>query len=106
MKNISRAERLDFAKRVQGDHPDEISFREFVLSELRLAIQRTELVKNEIKAIGVALKGGLIDAEMALAWLSDANGLHFIKTCEPPDLCSDDIAELRDSVVGQMGLPA
>lgn len=80
MIKTTKTEMRDFAAMVRGDHPDELAWRDFVLRELRLGIMRIELVKNEIKAIGIALKAGIIDPNLALNWLRDANGIHFLYT--------------------------
>jgi hypothetical protein len=68
----------DFAARVRGDHPDELAYREYILAELRCAHIRTKLLITEIETIGLALRVGLIDAEMAMLWLRDVNGLEFL----------------------------
>ena len=54
-------------------------FADFVLGRLRVARIRTHIVLNHINAVGVALKGGLIDGEDAIAMLGEA-GLDFIVT--------------------------
>ena len=47
----------------------------FLLAELRCAALRARLTACEIDAIGGALRGGLIDPETAVAWLSDCGVL-------------------------------
>jgi hypothetical protein len=44
---------------------------EFVLASLRCTSLRVKLIENEITAIGVALKGGLISPDMALEWAEE-----------------------------------
>ena len=47
----------------------------YLLAELRCAALRARLVACEIDAIGIALRGGLIDPETAVAWLHDCGVL-------------------------------
>lgn len=55
-----------------------VDHTQFVLAELRAARHRARLYVAEIETIGVALKGGMIDAETAVEWLADANALEFL----------------------------
>ena len=50
----------------------EASYRRYVLGQLRMAHVRARMLQNEIKAIGTAIKTGLVEPDHALAWLSEA----------------------------------
>jgi hypothetical protein len=73
MKKVS-----EFAMMVRGDHPGEIAYREYVLAELRAARTRALLVVNEIETIGIALRGGIVDADSAVEWMAGARALGFL----------------------------
>jgi hypothetical protein len=47
------------------------SRRDFVLASLRCTCLRIKLIENEITAIGMALKGGLISPDLALEWAGE-----------------------------------
>jgi hypothetical protein len=53
------------------------AFTDFTGRQLRIAFLRTAIIKNEIAAMGVALKAGLIDPENAIDHLIEigAGGL-------------------------------
>jgi hypothetical protein len=53
------------------------AFSDFTGRQLRVALLRTEIIKNEITAMVIALKAGLIDAENAIDHLIEigAGGL-------------------------------
>jgi hypothetical protein len=53
------------------------AFYDFTGCQLRIAFLRASIVKNEIAAMGVALKAGLIDPENAISHLIEigAGGL-------------------------------
>jgi hypothetical protein len=55
---------------------------EYVLAELRCAALRAKLWQNDIEAIGLALKGGLISPEQAIEALADCGCLHLVSTVE------------------------
>ena len=57
---------------------DEARHKEFLLAALRAASARARALALDIDTIGVALKGGLIGADTAVAWLHDANLLWLI----------------------------
>ncbi len=61
-----------------GRQPDNGPFCDYVLAELRCAVMRARLVALDIEAAGVALRGGMIDPETALAWLRDAGALEYV----------------------------
>jgi hypothetical protein len=42
------------------------AFYDFTGLQIRVALLRTEIIKNEISAMDVALKGGLISPEIAI----------------------------------------
>jgi hypothetical protein len=44
---------------------------DFILASLRVASLRVRIIAGEIDACGVALKGGFISPEVALAWCED-----------------------------------
>ena len=52
--------------------------REYLLAELRCASLRARLRQADIDAVGLALKGGLIDPEQALELLHDCDALHLV----------------------------
>lgn len=55
--------------------------KEYVLAELRLARKYwPQLLANKVEAIGVALRGNVIDSEAALAWLQKAEVLDLLGT--------------------------
>lgn len=55
-----------------------MSFRDFMLAELRCAALRSRLVAAEIDSIGVALRGNFITEDDAIAWLDDCGALQFL----------------------------
>jgi hypothetical protein len=57
--------------------------RDYLLAELRCAALRARLWQADIEAVGLALKGGLIDADQALELLADCDALHLVGT--PPE---------------------
>lgn len=52
--------------------------RQYLLAELRCASLRARLRQADIDAVGLALKGGLIDPEQALELLHDCDALHLV----------------------------
>jgi hypothetical protein len=74
---------MTFAEMVQGIHPDVVAYREYVLAEIRLALQRAKMLVKEIEHIGVTLGKGIIDPDMAVEWLAEANALDFLIPTEP-----------------------
>jgi hypothetical protein len=52
--------------------------REYLLAELRCAALRARLRTQDIEAVGLALKGGLIEPEQALELLADCDCLQLI----------------------------
>jgi len=57
--------------------------RDYLLAELRCAALRARLWQSDIEAVGLALKGGLIDADQALGLLADCDALHLV--APPPE---------------------
>jgi hypothetical protein len=53
---------------------------EYLLAELRCAALRARLWQADIEAVGVALRGGLISPEQAVALLADCDCLHLLGT--------------------------
>jgi len=51
--------------------------REFMLTALRAAVLKAKLIENELTAIGVSLKHGMIDPEGVMQWLHE-EGLTFL----------------------------
>lgn len=81
---MSNKSRREFAKAVRGEHTDTIAFQEYVLAQLRCSHMRARLYVNEIELIGVALKGGIVDAETALQMMHEAGTLDFLIQAEEP----------------------
>jgi hypothetical protein len=50
----------------------------FVLAQLSCAALRARLVAAEIDSAAVALRGGLIDADGAMAWMAEIGALGFM----------------------------
>ena len=59
---------------------DEMAFRDYLVSAMRVGSLRLLLSKNELDAIGTALKGGLIGTAEALDWLADLGVMPWIDT--------------------------
>jgi hypothetical protein len=78
-----------FAMMVRGDDEGEISYRKYVLAELRAARTRALLVVNEIETIGVALRGGIVDADLAVEWLRDAGAMGYLMANTDDDAVLD-----------------
>ena len=55
-----------------------MTFRDFVLAELKCAALRSRLVTAEIDSVGVALRGKFITEGDAIAWLDDCGALQFV----------------------------
>jgi hypothetical protein len=53
-------------------------FTDYLLAELRCAALRARLLHNDIAAVDVALKAGLIDADSALEHLADCGVLRLV----------------------------
>jgi hypothetical protein len=51
---------------------------EYLLAELRCASLRARLWQADIEAVGLALRGGLIEPEQALGLLHDCDALHLV----------------------------
>jgi hypothetical protein len=60
---------------MSGPQPDEeeTTHKSFLLNALRAASLRCKTMEADITTIGVALKGDLIGADTAVAWIKDAN---------------------------------
>lgn len=54
------------------------SFQDYLLAELRVASLRLQLEQCDIDAIGLALKGGLITPDQAIALLHDCDVLRLV----------------------------
>jgi hypothetical protein len=52
--------------------------RDYLLAELRCAVLRAKLWQQDIEAVGLALKGGLIDPDQALDLLHDCDALDLV----------------------------
>ena len=61
---------------------EEAQHKEFILAALRAASARARAIPLDIDTIGVALKGGLIGADTAVAWIHDA-GLMWLVGANP-----------------------
>ena len=55
-----------------------MTFRDFVLAELKCAALRSRLVTTQIDSIGVALRGNFITEDDAIAWLDECGALQFV----------------------------
>jgi hypothetical protein len=55
-----------------------MTFRDFILAELKCAALRSRLVTAELDSIGVALAGNFITEDDAIAWLDECGGLQFV----------------------------
>ena len=60
-------------------------YRAYVLAELRCAVLRARLNENDLTAIAIALKAGLIDTEHALEHLHDCGVLRLVAPPSAPD---------------------
>ena len=56
------------------------TFVDFLLAELACAAIRARLLTAEIDSAAVALRGGLIDADGAMAWMAEIGALGLIAT--------------------------
>jgi len=81
---VSHKDSREFAAYVRGDHPHQVSYKRYVLGQLRAARSRARLAMVEIDSIGVALKSGAIDPDQALADLAAIGSLPFMQPSEPP----------------------
>jgi hypothetical protein len=57
--------------------------RKLLLQALRIAHQQFKIALNVIDTIGVGLKAGLIDPDIALEWLRDEALIDYV-SLEPP----------------------
>ena len=71
---------------------EEAQHKEFILAALRAASARARAIPLDIDTIGVALKGGLIGADTAVAWIHDA-GLMWLVGPIPAEVGRVAIAE-------------
>jgi hypothetical protein len=58
-------------------------FSEYLLAEFRCASLRARILQADIEAVGLALKGGIISADQALALLDDCDALRIVG--RPPE---------------------
>ena len=58
-------------------------FTEYLLAELRCAAMRARVLQFDIEAVGIALQGGLVTPDQALALLHDVDALRLVGT--PPE---------------------
>jgi hypothetical protein len=56
---------------------------EYVLAELRCAALRARLAACDIDTIGIALRGGAIDADIAIELLVDCGALSYLQPMSP-----------------------
>ena len=59
---------------------DSTGFRDYLLAEMRCAVMRVHIQQADIEAIGIALKGGLVTPDQALALLDDVDVLRLVGT--------------------------
>jgi hypothetical protein len=62
----------------QVNNAETMSFRDYLLAELRCASLRAKILQSEIDAIGIALKGGMVTAEQAIVLMHGVDLLRFI----------------------------
>ena len=55
----------------------------YLLAELRCAALRPRLAACEIDGISIALRGGMIDSDTAVAWLHDCGVLDYVTPAPP-----------------------
>jgi hypothetical protein len=60
------------------DDPTEDQHKEFLLSALRAASLRAKMMDADLTTIGVALRGGMIGADTAVAWIRDSGLLWIV----------------------------
>lgn len=63
-------------------------FCNYLLAELRCAALRARILQADIEAVGLALKGGIITPDQALALLDDVDALRLVGT--PPEGLADE----------------
>jgi hypothetical protein len=68
-----------------------MTFRDFLLAELKCAELRVRLMTAEIDRIDVALRGDFITTDDAIAWLDECGGLQYV--APTPQSTDDDRAE-------------
>jgi len=69
---------LDTTKAPSSQAESGPSFHDYLLAEMRCASLRARILQHEIDAIGLALKGGAISADPALALMHDIDLLRLI----------------------------
>ena len=77
---VSDRQRKEAVKEFRDEHEN---YKQYVLAELRIARKRAALLVEEIDHIGKYLGLNVIDCSTALAWLSDAKALEFLRPTEP-----------------------
>jgi hypothetical protein len=63
-------------------------FTEYLIAELRCAALRAKLWQNDIAAIAIGLKAGLISADAAIAHLWDCDALRLVAPSSTATLVS------------------
>jgi hypothetical protein len=53
-------------------------YRDYALAEIRCAALRAKLMVNDLTAIGIALKAGLITPDQAIECLADRDAVHLV----------------------------
>jgi hypothetical protein len=56
---------------------------EYLLAELRCAALRARLAACDIDAIGIALRAGIVDPDVAFEWLHECNALSYVQPMPP-----------------------
>jgi hypothetical protein len=59
-----------------------MSFRDYMLAELKCAALRSRLITAETDGIEVALRAELINTDEAIAWLHDCGAMQFVAVRE------------------------
>ena len=60
----------------------------YLLAEIECAVLRAKLLENDLRAIGLALKGHLIDADAAVEYLWHCDALRLVAPSSSPTWAS------------------
>jgi hypothetical protein len=58
-------------------------FKNYLLAEMRCAVQRARLMQNDLEAIGTALRGDIITPDQAIESLNGCDVLRLVGTERP-----------------------
>jgi hypothetical protein len=68
---------------LSGRRPDGLTLRPYLLAEIRCAVLRARIAADDLVAIGLALRGGLITSAQALDLIDDCDALRFVVPTRP-----------------------